>query len=127
MMSPYYCRHSSRTMIAVAAALGLAGCSSGADLPQLPQIGPPDLSLPSVRNYLKTVATLAKLQPPVEISKPIPAAAIASIPWIVCLRSGATEETKRRTYAVFFKNNEPSDFRNSVIIEHCEAQTFSPL
>src|SRR5258707_10566410 len=54
---------------------------------------------------VRTVATQAKLGEPVEIAGPIPANPISSTPWIICLRSGATEESKRYSYSAFFKDN----------------------
>lgn len=121
------CRHWSGTLFPIAVAASLAACSSIADPPQLTQAGPPDLSAPTVINYLKAAAAQAKLQPPLEISAPIPAPANSSIPWIVCLRSGATEQTKRWAYSVFFKDNELNNFRYSATVERCESQTFRPL
>jgi hypothetical protein len=50
---------------------------------------------------LKKVAAEARLEEPHEISAPIRAHPISSIPWIICLRSGATELSKRRPLAVF--------------------------
>lgn len=70
-------------------------------------------------NSLKTAAAQAKLQPALEISVPIPAPPNSSIPWIVCLRSGATEQTKRWAYTVFFKDNELNNFGYSATFERC--------
>jgi hypothetical protein len=88
-------------------------------------INPPDPS--KVTAALRTVAAEAKLAEPLEISAPIEANQISSIPWIICLRSGATEESRRRTYSAFFKNNDFVSSRMSVVVDHCEAQTFSAL
>ena len=43
------------------------------------------------------------------------------------IRSGATEESKRQTYSVFFKDNDYVSSRLSAIVDHCEAQVFSAL
>jgi hypothetical protein len=76
---------------------------------------------------LRTVAAQARLGEPWEISAPIEANPISAIPWIICLRSGATEESKRQTYSVFFKDNDYVSSRLSAIVDHCEAQDFSAL
>jgi hypothetical protein len=82
----------------------LVACSSHPeDLPTA-VINPPDPS--KVTAVLGTVAAAAKIQEPLEVSAPIPANPASSIPWIICLRSGATEESKRHTYSAFFKNND---------------------
>jgi hypothetical protein len=86
---------------------------------------PPDPA--KVLGHLKGVAAAAKLQEPVEVSAPIKAPANSSIPWIICLRSGATEATKRFTYSVLFTNNDLKDYRLSAIIEECGVQPYGPL
>jgi hypothetical protein len=74
-------------------------CSSHQeDLPTA-AINPPDPS--KVTAVLRTVAAAAKIEEPLEVSAPI--RTISSIPWMICLRSGATEESKRHTYSAFFK------------------------
>jgi hypothetical protein len=105
--------------------LVLVACSSHhEDLPTA-VINPPDPS--KVTAVLRTVAAAAKIQEPLEVSAPIPANPTSSIPWMICLRSGATEESKRHTYSAFFKNNDYVSSRWSVIVDHCETQVFSPL
>jgi hypothetical protein len=103
----------------------LVACSSHPeDLPTA-VINPPDPS--KVTAAFRSVAAQAKIEEPVEVSAPIQAHPASSIPWIICLRSGATEETKRHTYSAFFKNNDYVSSRWSVIVDHCETQIFSPL
>jgi hypothetical protein len=105
--------------------LVLVACSSHReDLPTA-VINPPDPS--KVTASLRSVAAQAKIEEPLEVSAPIQANPTSSIPWMICLRSGATEESKRHTYAAFFKNNDYVSSRWSVIIDHCETQVFSPL
>jgi len=103
----------------------LAACSSDparqADTP----VSPPDLS--KVMESLKKVAAEAKLDEPHEISAPIRAHPISSVPWIICLRSGATELSRRRPLAVFYKGNELVTTRMSVIVDNCESQAFTAL
>jgi hypothetical protein len=88
-------------------------------------MNPPDPS--KVTAVLRSVAAQAKIDEPLEVSAPIQANPTSSIPWIICLRSGATEESKHHTYAAFFKNNDYASSRWSVIIDHCETQNFAPL
>ena len=103
----------------------LVACSSHQEDPPTAVINPPDPS--KVTAVLRTVAAAAKIGEPLEVSAPIQANPVSSIPWIICLRSGATEESKRHTYSAFFKNNDYVSSRWSVIVDHCEAQVFSPL
>jgi hypothetical protein len=106
----------------------LAACSGDlANLPQPATINPPTPSAAKVVAALKTVATEAKLEPPLETSAPMEASAMSSARWIICLRSGASEESKRRTYSVFFKNDDYVSARMSVVIEPCGAQVFTAL
>jgi hypothetical protein len=100
-------------------------CSSHQeDLPTA-AINPPDPS--KVTGVLRTVAAAAKIGEPLEVSAPIPANPASSIPWIICLRSGATEESKRHTYSAFFKKQRLRVISVVGHIDHCETQVFSPL
>ncbi|MFK4381358.1 hypothetical protein ACVWYQ_002512 [Bradyrhizobium sp. USDA 3397] len=80
-----------------------------------------------VMGSLKKVAAEAQLKEPVEFSEPIRAHPISSVPWIICLRSGATELSKRRPYAVLFEGNRYVEARLSVIVDRCEGQSFAAL
>ena len=104
----------------------LAACSSEVvDLPNPATINPPDPV--KVAGPLKNFATQAKLQPPIEVSAPIEAPANNTDRWIICLRSGASDESKRRTYSVFFKNDDLVTAHLSAMIEPCAQQAFSEL
>jgi PBP1b-binding outer membrane lipoprotein LpoB len=103
----------------------LAGCST--DVENLAAVSTDPPAAEKVLNSLKNVAITAKLQEPVETSAPIKAPAVSSFPWIICLRSGATEVSERLTYSVFYNNNELKDFRLSAIIERCDSQSYSLL
>jgi len=103
----------------------LAACSTGTENFVPDNQNPPDLA--KVTPSLKAVAVATKLQEPVEVSAPIRAPAISTIPWIICLRSGATEASKRLTYSVFYKNDEQKSYRLSAIIEGCDGQSYGPL
>jgi hypothetical protein len=102
----------------------LASCSSvvadaAEDLPAAP-------SLSTAAPDLKKVAAEAHLAEPVEVSEPIRANPISSSPWLICLGSGKSEESKRLTYSAFFMEKYISS-RYSVLVDHCEEQIFHPL
>ena len=91
----------------------LAGCSSVEGLPE--DLQPPP-SRSTVAKILKQVAADAKLSEPVEVSDPIRANPISSSPWLICLRSAKSEESKRPTYSAFFTDKYvPRDGRSSWI------------
>jgi len=103
----------------------LPSCSSHMDSTKEAVINPPDTA--KVIRALKSVASDAKLEQPHQISVPIRAHPISSVPWIICLRSGATELSRRRPLAVFFKGNEFVSARMSAIVDGCDSQAFSDL
>jgi hypothetical protein len=104
----------------------LAACSAElVDLPKPATISPPDPV--KVAGRLKDFATQVKLQPPIEVSAPIEAPANNTDRWIICLRSGVSDESKRRTYSVFFKNDDLVTARLSAMMEPCSQQAFSEL
>jgi hypothetical protein len=107
--------------------LVLAACSSASERIAQEVISPPDPAI-AVKG-LKQAAQEAKLAEPLEISQPIEAPAPSTLRWIICLRSGASDESKRRIYSVFFKNNDyvPASLRLSVILDRCDGQAFFPM
>ncbi|THD70784.1 MAG: hypothetical protein E7813_07140 [Bradyrhizobium sp.] len=115
---------SSRCLVP-AACLMLAACSTDIENLAATYTEPPDPA--KVLASLKDVATSAKLKEPVEMSAPIKAPASSAMPWIICLRSGATEASRRLTYSVFYSSNQYKSSRLSVIIEGCDGQSYSPL
>src|SRR5712672_3442730 len=102
----------------------LASCSSVVAAPDENLPAAPYLSAVAVD--LKKVAAEAHLAEPVEVSEPIRANPISSSPWLICLRSGKSEESKRLTYSAFFTDKYVSS-RYSAIIDHCEEQVYHPL
>jgi hypothetical protein len=101
----------------------LAGCSSAESFPENL---PPAPYLPMVATELKKVAAEAHLAQPIEVSDPIRAHPISSSPWLICLRSGNSEESKRLTYSAFFTDKYVSS-RYSAIVDHCGEQVYHPL
>lgn len=104
--------------------LALAACSSVSESVPEDVVPPPDAA--TAFKGLKTVASDAKLEAPVEVSDPIRANPISSSPWLICLRSGKSEESKRLTYSAFFKQDYVSS-RWSVFVDHCGEQAYHPL
>ena len=103
----------------------LISCSTNPAQPPSTTANAPDLT--KVAESLRKVAAEAQLEEPQEISAPIRAHPISSIPWIICLRSGATELSRRRPLAVFYTGDEYVMARMSVIVDRCESQAFTAL
>lgn len=113
-----------RVLVTAVLGVGLAGCS--VDLDSLPIAGvPPTLS--TVTADIKKTAADAKLIPPLQVAGPIPANSISSLPWIICLRSEAPNQSPPPTYSLFFKENKLVSSRLSVIVDRCDGQVFSRL
>jgi hypothetical protein len=112
-------------LLTVLSCLVLAGCSSIIeDLPQKTDSAP--LVATSAQD-LKKAAAESKISDPLEVAGPIAANPISSAPWIICLRSGASEQSRRLVYSVFFKDGKRDSIRLSSIVDRCEAQAFLPL
>jgi hypothetical protein len=105
--------------------LVLTACSSVVE--DLPQDKDPAPFLSTSILDLKKAAAAAKLAEPLEVAGPIEAHPISSAPWIICLRSGASEQSGQLVYSVFFKDSRYVSMRLSVIVDRCEEQTFVPL
>ena len=102
----------------------LAGCSSVVE--SFPENLPAAPSLSAVAATLKTVAAEAHLAGPVEVSDPIRSHPISSSPWLICLRSGNSEESKRVTYSAFFTDKYVSS-HYSAIVDDCVQPAYHPL
>lgn len=101
----------------------LTACSANPERLPGAAISAPDPS--KIMESLRKVVAEAKLEKPHEISLPIKAHPISSAPWIICLRSGASELSKRRTYAVFYDASGYVSSRMSVIVDGCDGQVFT--
>jgi hypothetical protein len=100
-----------------------AACSSESVTPEVE--APPDLTAAAAG--LKQAAQDAKLAAPLEISQPTEAPPPSTERWIICLRSAASEESKKRIYSAFFSKNSYRSVRLSVILDRCDGQTFFPM
>jgi hypothetical protein len=101
----------------------LAGCSS---IESFPENLPPAPDLSTIVSQLKTVAAEAHLAEPVEVSDVIRAPPISLSPWLICLRSGKSDESKRLTYLAFFTEKYVSS-HYSAIVDDCGGQVYRPL
>ena len=107
------------------ACLGLAACSSIYDLPLVTAPEPA-----KVVEGVRKAAAEEKLVGLLEMSavpEAYPLGLGGSGPYILCIRGAESATGPRRTYAVFFKNNDYVAARMSVIIDRCEEQAFTPL
>jgi hypothetical protein len=105
--------------------LVLGACSSFLD--DLPETPDPAPFISTSALDLRKAAADEKLAEPLEVAGPIAANSISVAPWIICLRSAATEQTRKRVYSAFFKDGKLSSIRESVFVDHCEPQNFGPL
>jgi len=101
----------------------LAGCSS---VENFPENLPPAPNPSTIASELKKVAAEAHLAEPVEVSDPIRAPPISLSPWLICLRSGKSDESKRLTYSAFFIDKYVSS-HYSAIVDHCGEQVYHPF
>ena len=110
---------------AVLSCFALTACSAVSnEIPREPEPAPyVSASIPD----LKKAASDAKLAPPLEVAGPIEANPVSTARWIICLRSGATNESRRRVYSLFFKGVRYDSMRLSAILDGCDTQTFVPL
>ncbi len=106
----------------ILASFGLAACSTHYDQPLVTAPEPA-----KAIEGAKKAAAEEKLAGPLEISAVREAYPLGSGPYVLCIRGAVSATEQRRTYAVFFKNNDYVGTRMSVIIDHCEAEAFTPL
>src|SRR6267378_2456264 len=111
-------------ILALLFCLTLAACSSASEGMPQDVVPPPDPSI-ALRG-LKAAASDAHLAEPVEVSDPIRAPPNSTPPWLICLRSGQSQESRRLTYSAFFKNGYVSS-RWSSFADRCAEQVYHPL
>ena len=75
--------------------LALAACSSASESMPQDDVPPPDAA--TTLTGLKAAAADAHLVAPLEASDLIRANPVSSSPWLICLRSASSEESKRLT------------------------------
>jgi hypothetical protein len=115
-------------LLPILCAASLAGCGFfGPNLPPLPDI---PVAPPSPEKALagaRIAAGAERLIEPIEVSEVRQADSLAAGEYELCIRGSRTPTDSRRTYAVFFHNDDYKDTRPSVILDKCETQTYSPL
>ena len=107
----------------VLACFVLTACSSSVYNP--PPVSAPDAE--AANKAAKKASNEEKLVGSVEVSAVREAYSASPGPYILCLRGAESATAPRRTYAVFFKNNDYVAGRMSVMIDSCESQPFTPL
>ena len=111
-------------MFVVLACFVLTACSSSS-VYNSPPVSAPDAE--AATKAAKKASNEEKLVGSVEVSAVREAHPASPGPYILCLRGAESATAPRRTYAVFFKNNDYVAARMSVMIDSCEAQAFTPL
>jgi hypothetical protein len=106
----------------ILACFSLAACSTHYDLPLVTAPEPA-----KAIEGAKKAAAEEKLVGSLEISAIREAYPLGPGPYVLCIRAAESAKEVRRTYAVFFKNNDYVGVRMSVIIDHCESEAFTPL
>ncbi len=117
----------SRNWLFVTVSAVLLSACSGADLP--PMIDTP-LVAPTPEKALAGAHSAAdeeKLTGFIEVSEAREGKSLGPGDYMLCLRGSPSPSEPRRTYAVFFVNDDYKGVRLSVILDECEKQAFSPL
>jgi hypothetical protein len=119
-------KHFGRSLAAIMSVSLLVGCSTEIPIPEyMPPSAPsPAKALAGARQAaeeeklvgLIEVSDVRETDPPLGPGR-----------YVLCLRGANKDSEIRRTYAVFFDNDDYKDVRISVILDHCEKQAFTPL
>jgi hypothetical protein len=112
---------------ALLAALMLApGCSNLA-LPNddMPAAGPDPAYSKLIATFIKNTFTNMSPNDPAEISQPRWVQSNKGWSWISCIHF--QDKGRRRTYSVFFKQNDIVDSRYSISTDACATQSYVPL
>jgi hypothetical protein len=118
------------------ASLSLGACSlfskndATEALPSLEPSAVTDSSVPpdaqNLVTGIKQGITDSHFKPPIEVTDLLKAPMNSANFWIVCVRSAQSDETKRITYSVFFKDKYIQS-RYSVYTDGCGGQQFHPF
>jgi hypothetical protein len=107
--------------------LALAACSTQAESTITAAYVPPSApTLAAVREGIKKAATEEKLTGSIEMSD-LRQSDHGPGRFVLCIRSAESASAPRRTYAVFFDNDDYKGVRMSVLIDDCEKQDYRPL
>jgi hypothetical protein len=103
----------------------LGACSSISEPAVAPEVGaPPDAE--KLLAGIKQGIADSHFELPIEVTDPIRATPVSSSPWLLCIRSAKTEESKRITYSAFFKDAYTNS-RYSAIDDGCATQVYHPF
>lgn len=103
----------------------LAACSSASQNSPSQNAEPPPEQ--KVLEGARVAATQSHFEQPFEVSDLIRSNPNNIPPWMVCVRSAKSEESKRITYSVFFNNTGFVSSRYSAVMDPCATQTYHPL
>jgi hypothetical protein len=107
--------------------LALAACSTQLESTNIrPYVPPSPPTLAAAREGIKKAAMEEKLTGFIEMSDPRQSDHGPGR-FVLCLRGAESEGSPRRTYAVFFENEDYKGVRMSVMIDDCEKQDYRPL
>lgn len=113
-------------LLAAISAVLLASCST-ADIPPSVYIPPAAPTPEKALEGARKAADEEKLVGAIEFSIARETKSFGPGRYLLCLRGSRSLAEPRRTYAVFFDNNDYKGARMSVILDECETQAFSPL
>ena len=102
----------------------LAACSSVSQDSVSQDAPPPEQT---VQAGARLAAVQSHFEQPIEVSDLIRSNPNNTPPWMVCLRSAKSEESKRITYSAFFNTAGFVSARYSAITETCATQAYHPL
>ena len=111
--------------------LATGGCSFLADLPP-PDTGPqPEQA--QLTGGITSGINDSHFAKPIEITDLLNSPSSYEEPWMICLRSGSSDEARRLTYTILYGTNVSNGLtgqfvrsRYSVMADNCEAQTYHP-
>jgi hypothetical protein len=103
----------------------LAACSSVSQNSVSENAEPPPEQ--KVQEGARVAAVQSHFEQPIEVSDPIRSNLNNTPPWMVCVRSAKSEESKRITYSAFFNTAGFVSARYSAITEPCATQIYHPL
>src|SRR5579864_4448885 len=89
-----------RLLTTLVLCLVAGGCSIVSELQPIEVGFPPNEA--QLRIGINTVVMETHFKAPIEASDVFRAPSLSTEPWLVCIRNGASEETRRLTYSLFF-------------------------
>jgi hypothetical protein len=107
--------------------LALAACSTQPESTIITSYVPPSApTLAAVREGVKQAAIEEKLTGSLEMSI-LRQSDHGPGRFVLCIRGTGSASDPRRTYAVFFENDDYKGVRMSIIVDDCEKQDYGPL